>query len=233
MENAELIMLGQKAEQEIAPVAAQALEIAQSIKDAPSYEAAAKYLQTIKAARKKVAEILDPFVQAAHGAWKKAVAERNKYDEPLDDAEAIVKPAMAKWYGEEQERIAAEQRRLEAESRKREEDRRLADAIVADQNGDSEGAESLLEQPINVAPVVLPAAPKVSGISMRENWKFEVTNLMELAKAVVAGKVPLAAISANENFLGQQARSLKKEMTYPGVRVWSVKGIASGTGRAA
>lgn len=233
METTELAVLGQKAEQEIAPVAAQALEIAQNIKDAGTYEVAAKYLQTIKAARKRVADILDPFVKGAYDAWKKAVAERNKYDEPLDNAESIVKPAMAKWYSEEQERIQAEQRRLEAEARKREEERRLAEAIHADENGDRAGAESILEQPINVAPVVLPTAPRVSGISMRDEWKFEVSNLMELAKAVVAGKVPLTAITANEKFLGQQARSLKGEMKYPGVRVWSIKGVSAGTGRAA
>jgi hypothetical protein len=226
MEN-ELVTLGAQAEKEITPVASQAVAVAAAIKDQGTYESAARYLQTIKAARKRVGEILDPFVKAAYDAWKKAGAERDKYAEPLDRAEAIVKPAMGKWYEEEQMRQEAERRRLEAEARKREEERMLAEAEAAVQNGNHEEANSILEQPINVAPPIIPATPKVAGISMREEWKCEVSNLMELVKAVAAGKVPLGAIQANTVFLGQQARSLKAEMKYPGVRVWSQKNVAS------
>lgn len=233
MESNELVVLGQQAQQEIAPVVGNAQMVADAIKDSDSYHKAAQYLQMIKSSRKRVAEILDPFVQAAHGAWKRAVAERNKYDEPLNAAEDIVKPAMATWWTAEQARIQAEQRRLEAEARKREEEQRLAEAVHAEENGDQNAAEAILDKPMNVAPVVLPQAPRPGGISMRDEWKFEVNNLMELAKAVVAGKIPITAIQANEKFLGQQARSLKGEMKYPGVRVWSVKNISSGTGRAA
>lgn len=233
MESNELAVLGQQAQQEIAPVTQQAQEIADAIGDQATYENAAIYLQTIKAARKRVSDILDPFVKSAHAAWKRAVEERNKYDQPLDQAEGIVKPAMARWWTAEQDRIAAEQRRLEEEARKREEERRLADAVQAERAGDLVGAESILEQPINVAPIVLPQAQRVNGISYREEWKHEVTNLMELAKAVAAGKVPLAAIQANAVFLGQQTRSLKGEMRYPGVRVWSAKSVAARSGRAA
>jgi hypothetical protein len=227
MENTELVALGAQAEKEIAPVASQASAIAAAIKDQGTYEGAARYLQTIKAARKRVAEILDPFVQAAHGAWKKAVAERSKYDSPLDEAENIVKPAMSKWWSAEQDRIESERRRLEAEAKKREEDRMLAEAEAAAAAGDHASAESILEQPVNVSPPVIPATPKVSGISMREEWKCEVSNLVELVKAVAAGKVPMGAIQANIVFLGQQARSLKGEMKYAGVRVWSQKNVAA------
>ena len=147
MENTELIALGAQAEKEIAPVAAQAQAIAESIKDQATYEGAAKYLQTLKAARKRVADILDPFVQAAHGTWKKAVAERSKYDDPLDKAEGIVKPAMSRWWTDEQERIEGERRRLEAEARKREEDRMLAEAQAAATNGDHAAADEILTSP--------------------------------------------------------------------------------------
>jgi hypothetical protein len=226
MEN-ELVALGQQAEKEIAPVASRAMDIASNIQDQGTYEIAALYLQSIKAARKRVAEILDPFVTATHAAWKKAVAERNKYDDPLNKAEDIVKPAMARWWTEEQERQAAERRRLESEARKREEERLLAEAEQHAQNGDHAAADAVLEEPVNVAPPIIPATPQTKGISMREEWKCEVSNLMELVKAIAAGKVPLGAIKANDVFLGQQARSLKAEMKYPGVRVWSQKNVAS------
>lgn len=227
MENTELVALGAQAEKEIAPIASQAEAIALAIVDQGTYENAARYLQTIKAARKRVAEILDPFVQAAHGAWKKAVAERSKYDEPLDKAETTVKPAMSRWWQGEQDRIEAERRRLETEARKREEDRMLAEAEEASKNGDQAAAQAILEQPVNVAPPVLPATPQTKGITMREEWKYEISSFPDLVKAAASGKIPMSALKANDVFLGQQVRSLKGELKYPGVRVWSQKNVAA------
>ena len=53
----------------------------------------------------------------------------------------------------------------------------------------------------------------------RKNYKAEVVDVMALAKAVVAGTVPLQAIEGNSKFLNNQARMLKDDMKFPGVKV--------------
>ena len=77
----------------------------------------------------------------------------------------------------------------------------------------------------------LDAVPTVQtggGISMRETWAAEVTDLMQLVRAVAAGTVPINALMANMVFLGQQARSLKQAMRYPGVRAYPHNNLAAG-----
>jgi hypothetical protein len=73
---------------------------------------------------------------------------------------------------------------------------------------------------------VYPAWVK-KGKMKPENASHEITDKMALAKAVVAGTVPLMALEVNTTFMGQQARSLKGELNYPGVRVFEEQGIAS------
>ena len=62
---------------------------------------------------------------------------------------------------------------------------------------------------------------------MREVWSCNVTDLKALVEAVAKGRVPLMALQANTVFLGQQARSMKGELRYPGVVVWAEKSIAA------
>ena len=79
-----------------------------------------------------------------------------------------------------------------------------------------------------VAPVIQREPPKVTGISTREVWKAEVTDLAALVKAIAEGKAPLALVQANTTVVGQQARSLKQDFVAPGIKVWSERQIAAG-----
>ena len=44
--------------------------------------------------------------------------------------------------------------------------------------------------------------------------------------AVMEGTIPQAAVLVNTKLLGQQAKSLKAQLKWPGVRVWNEKNIA-------
>lgn len=65
-------------------------------------------------------------------------------------------------------------------------------------------------------------------IDVREYWSAEVTDLMALCQAVVAGKVPIGAISPNSTFLNGMAKNLQKAMSIPGVKAVSRKGETFG-----
>lgn len=80
---------------------------------------------------------------------------------------------------------------------------------------------------VTAAPAV-EAPAKVSGISGRMTFSAEVTDLMELVKAVAAGTAPIEAIQADTKFLGAQARAFKKAgQLYPGVMAVAERSISA------
>ena len=219
---------GQKEAQRALTVKEQATEL--KITDAPSYEKAKELLLTIKDLRKEIESTFRPIIEKAHAAHKEAIGQQRKVETPLVEAENIIKPLISKFLAEEERKRKAEEDRLRKIAEAEAEDRRLAEALQAEADGNSEEAAAILdEEPAYIPPPIVPRTVSTGGgIAMRENWLCRVENLMALVKAVAEGKAPLAAVNANVVFLGQQARSLRSEMQYPGVVVYSEKSIAAG-----
>lgn len=215
--------------------------------DSPTmFELASDDLKQVKSLQKEVEEkrtsITGPLNQAV-----KAVNDLFRAPKDyLDRAEATLKRSMVTWTTE-QERIAAEARRV-AEAAARAERERLAalereqqeaarkaqeEAQAAAEAGDTEAAAQAMAQAqaaqeqaamtavtasvVSAAPLV-EAPAKVSGISGRMTFSADVTNLLELVKAVAEGKAPIEAIQADMKFLNAQARAFKNPgQLYPGV----------------
>ena len=95
--------------------------------------------------------------------------------------------------------------------------------MEAEQNGEKEEAEAIMEAPAYTPPVVVQkTTPKLKGGPVyRTIWKHEVVDLMALVGAVASGNAPALALKADSVFLGEQARSLKNTMNFPGVRAYS------------
>lgn len=75
-----------------------------------------------------------------------------------------------------------------------------------------------------VAPPPMPAVAepaKVSGISSRETWKFEVTDLVALVKAAAERPELLGYLQADEKAIGATVRGMKGRTNIPGVRAYS------------
>lgn len=191
------------------------------------YSGAGERLKGIMSLKKKVNETFDPIISKAHAAHKEAVLQKKNHEGPLIEAEGLYKRAML-GFQQEQERIRREtQAKLEEEARK-EREKLEARAAKAEEKGKSEKAEELRTQAATVpTPVVQIETPRVSGVSTRETYKAEVTDLMLLVKAVAAGTVPLGAIEASTTFLNGQARLQKTALQYPGVKVVVEQGISS------
>ena len=192
------------------------------VTDAETYTRAGALWTGIKDMIAEVKETFDPICDAAHKAHKAATAKRAQYLDPLEKASKDVKSLMSA-YDAEQERIRqAEQARLAEIARKEEEDRRLEEALLAEEFGDAEEAAAILEEPVHVAPVVVPkSTPKVQGLSYREIWAAEVVNIRELCRAVADGRASTECISANMPTLNRMATALKSTMNVPGVRAYS------------
>jgi hypothetical protein len=66
---------------------------------------------------------------------------------------------------------------------------------------------------------MMPAPAKPKGFSSRPVYGCEVVNLMELVKAVAAGRAPIGLVQANETALRQRASADKEGFDLPGCRL--------------
>lgn len=184
------------------------------------YTKAANILLTIKEIRKKIEATFKPIKQKFDAAKKEVLDQEKAADRPLIEAEMYIKPLIS-GYLLEQERIRKEEeRRLQEQARKEEEERQLQEAILAEQSGHKDEAEAIMEAPVQAPPVVVPkAVPKVEGISMRENWDFEI---------VSESLLPRQYLMPNLVAIRQVVRGLKGNSNIPGVKVFKTSNIAAG-----
>lgn len=211
-----------------------------AVTDAESYRHAGGLLVTIATYIRRVGEVLDPIVEAAHRTHKVAVSQRDALLKPAAGAKRVLGDRMAV-YDQEQARIrreaelAAQRERerqeraardaAEAEVRRimdEAETRRLDEAAAMEARGDRAAAERLLEAPIP-APVVppvfvfVPSPPsptveRVEGVSYREDWSFEVVD---------PGLVPREFMIPNEKAIGGVVRAMRGATNIPGVRAFA------------
>jgi hypothetical protein len=187
---------------------------AKSVKviDAESYVTAGQMYTSIVAMMKEVDDAFDKNIKRWHEGHKGAIADKAKYWNPLDAAKRAVKKALGD-YDAEQERIRrAEEARLQEIARKEEEERKLAEAIAAEQSGDKQEAEAIMEEPVYVAPVVVKKeVPKVEGVVFRTVWKFRIID---------EKKIPREYLTPDSVKIGGVVRSMKKATNIPGIQVY-------------
>jgi hypothetical protein len=228
---------------------------AMTVTDGPSFRAAGEFLVAVKGYIRRVRDLMDPVVDAANKAHKVAVAQRASLLSHAEGAERMLKARMAEYEREQDRRrreaeaaARAEQARLEREARERqatevarlrkeEEDRRIAAAAAAEARGVRAAAEKIIEAPIVVPapppvpvfvpPVTVERAPEVEGVSFRDTYRAEVTDLAVLVQAVAAGQQPITLLRVNDVALNQMARALREAMSVPGVRVVKERTVAA------
>jgi len=190
-----------------------------SIKTMDDYVRAGEIMLTIKAIRKKITETFKPIKQKMDAAKQEVLDQERAADAPLKEAESWLSPQIITW-NREQERIRQEEEaRLREIARKEEEERQLQEAILAEQSGQKEEAEAIMDAPVQAAPVVVPkSVPKVAGMSIRDNWKFRITN---------EKLIPREYLKVDEVKIGQVVRAMKSAANIAGVEVYN-EGTVSG-----
>ncbi len=187
-----------------------------SVIDNASNEEAAGFLKKIKADQKEIKNFFAEMKEAAAAAHKAICNRENSLLKPLQESESLLKNKMSVFW-EAQEKI-----RIEAERKAAEEAEKLnSEAVAAIKEGDEEKAQELTTQAnIRTAAVQVSAPQKVSGISVREVWKWEVTDI---------NAVPRQYLIVNESALNAIAKSAKDTLKVPGIRFYAEKSIAART----
>lgn len=210
--------------------AASALELVNdfAIVDDATFEIGADELKAIKSRASALDEQRKAITKPMDDA-KKAVMDL--FRAPIDaltKAEGILKGKML-GYRQEVERKANEAR-LEAERVAKAERERLEReaAELAAQGRTGEAAvKEQVAQMVVAAPIAVPQAPVVAGISTRETVDFEVTDLHALIKHVAERPELVNLLAADKVKLGAYVRGLGMNANLPGVRVFPKQSIAA------
>lgn len=190
--------------------------------DSATYTAAGTLWKSIGDMIKEVKDTFDPICEAAHLTHKKATEKRAKYLDPLTTAQKSVKGLMSAYDAEMEKVRQVEQRRLEEIARKAAEEETILAAIAAQEDAKRNGAtkeeaaeeaQAIIDQPVYVAPVVIPkAVPKMAGGPVyRTIWKFRIDNV---------AKIPAEYMVPDEVKIGQVVRALKAQANIPGITVY-------------
>lgn len=170
------------------------------------------------------AEFADP-VKKAHEAHKSMVALRDKALAPFKAAETIIKQKLGTYQFEQQEKRRKEAERLEAEARAKAEAAKMKEAEKAMDNGDLEKCEKILETPVAPVPVEVttPEAPKIAGVSFREDWDFVVEDV---------DAIPREYMIPDTQTIRAIVKRQGKACRIAGIRTFSKRVVAAG-GRVA
>jgi len=149
--------------------------------DDAGYSEAGEFARTIKTQQKEVKDYFAPMKEAAHKAHAAICAREKEMLAPLMEAEKCLKNAMSSYVM----RVREEARRQEEELRRRaqeEADRKLAEAIKAQDSGDTAAAEIALAHAavadqMAASASVSVAQPTVSGVST--STAYEIVSIDE------------------------------------------------------
>lgn len=206
------------------------------VADTESYQLAGAEVLRIAATAKKLEEQRLAITRPMDAAKTEVMNLFRGPLEALARARSTIEGKMLTYRREEdrkrQEREAEQRRIAEAEALRLQSEA-LERASTAEAAGDHERAQHALEEaaaPPPPPPVVMAAPPRAAGVSVRQIWKAECTDLDALIKAAAAGhQLARACLVADPKVLGAQARALQERFVVPGVRVWPEDSMAART----
>ena len=170
-------------------------------------------------AEKKVHKRLDFIVKQANDTHKSLTTLRRELIKPFAEGKAIIGRKCGEYEREERRKAEKKAREIAEKERKAEEERQLLAAVQAEDEGDAEAAEEIINEPIQVPTVVVkPEVAETAGVGRRTSWHAEVTDLKALIKYVSENDEWLSLVQVNMSALNGLARSQKGKLRIPGVK---------------
>ena len=200
-----------------------------TIRDQGTYDGAIEILTANKLLQKEVIDHHKPIKQAQWEAWQVTITQEKKVLGPLQEAEKILKTAVAKW-DIEQARVKAELDRVARETAELERAKEIeAEVVQAEAAGAPvEEIRAIIEQPRPAPrPIVAPTYTKSKAASTALKYGASVTDLKALCRAVADGHASTELVMGLEKdkdtgvisspALETMARALKSTMAIGGV----------------
>jgi len=205
----------EKVRKEIQPVLDRAKSI--TVADQESYNEALQLASACKTRITMVEDVWKASREAAYKAWKTITETIASFTKPLEEAAKICSRKAYDWKSEEEKRRQIEADRVRKENQKKLEDERLRQAEAVAAQGKPELADAILSEDTTVAPVEPEKLEKPAGVTMRENWQFEIVDEKLL---------PREFLTPDTKKIGQVVKAMKAATAIPGVKVYDVGSVA-------
>jgi hypothetical protein len=185
------------------------------IADRDQYLKAAALRGSIRDAVKYFTELYKPRIDEAMKHVTNLRADRDKFLDPLNGAQKHLGDLLSA-YDDEQYRLKLEREAAERRKQQAEEAEKAQLAKLAEEMGNADLAEEILERIPEPQAVIVKDTPtaKETGVSFREDWKFRVVD----PKAI-----PREYLMIDEVKIGKVVRALKSASNIAGIEVYSVK----------
>jgi hypothetical protein len=179
-----------------------------SVTDKMSMEIADNTVDEIGKAITRINNHYKPLADAAFKSHRLITTQWNKMKQPLEDVKTHLVNQVKAYQRKVREEAEAEQRRLAEIARKQEEERRLAEAIEAEKEGNVEEAQAIIEEEMFVpTPIVRPDVPKVDGRKYATKPKARVINKMDVIKVVASNPTLADLLDINITVANQKAKA--------------------------
>lgn len=203
-------------ESSLVPIVREAEDL--TVTDAASHAEALLIGKRAAAAKAQFEALLASSISAAHAAHRELTALRSKLTEPCERAMSIVGSKAIAWKRQAEAAARAKEERLRAEALAAEQARQLDDAIAAEESGDADSVDAILDETPTVPVVhVAPDVGHVAGASVRGTWKARVTDVEALIRHVAANPECVSFLVPAMPVLNAMARSQKSALRIPGV----------------
>jgi len=189
-----------------------------TISSPEEYSASGDILKKVKGKLSELDDRQKEITRPMDEAKKAVMALFKKPRTLLENLESKIKDAILDF----QDKMEREKLAKEAELRKAQEAEAKRLEAKARKTKDEEKRKELLESAEAtraITPMVNAEIPKVDGISMAENWTFEVIN---------KDLIPREYLIPDEKTLGAVARATRGSLQIPGVKIYSYKGVKAG-----
>lgn len=183
------------------------------VADEDSYGNANGQLVYVKGQFKAIDKIFGDPKRAIYNEYKKWISVISDFEKKLKAVEKILSGKIGPYIIKKQE----EEEKARQAIIKKQEEERLRDAEAMAEMGEDEEAEKILDKKIRVSSKDVPKMDR-GGTFVQKRWYAEVTNKMDLIKAVANGDVPPDAIAPVMPWLNSEAVRLKENFKIPGVK---------------
>ena len=217
-------------EAQVAPVIQSADALV--VRNVSEHEHGMKMLAAVMGAETKVKSFFKPSIEAAMESKRKAEDARKQIVllqdtvlGPVLEARKTIEKKCAAFEEEERRVAALNQKAINDEALRRQEEQRQLDAAMADTE---EAAEDALTAPLPppLTPIVKPEVAKVAGVSARETWGAEATDLKAFYRWCIETDNMYLAGEPNMIGLNSRARAEKAPMKIPGIKAVSTLSYA-------
>ena len=167
----------------------------------------------IKEMLKEIDGVFKPMADKAFQAHRAITGKWKEVKAPLEEADAYLTKQVKTYLRKLEDIRLEEERRLREVARKQEEERRLADALEAEKEGNVEEAQAILEEEMFVpTPVVKVDVPKVDNRKYRTIPRARCIDKMKLIRFVAQNPALADLLDYNSSVGNNKAKSMGKEI---------------------